>query len=384
MHSFGPMLSALLAVLLVVHPTSSKRIPTAFETGKEYIFNYVGYALSGRPPSGNYSGFKIDASVSLYPVKKLVRGGFHMQLKILKARYYEVDGDVYPLRPEQGDSPELLTKKSALKEISVDLSKIIHFNWMYGSISTVRISKKDPIRIANLKKGVLNMLQFNLRRVGRGSKKSTMIAWEDENGAEGICKTGYVATKTKKGMMLQRIRNLYNCKYAYSKIHRFMQGATCSRDSSLFNTPLRGESRTTYDLPSVSSSMKKFFLRSAKTVEQFYLPNPNTGCLMLGSYITQELKFVSVGKNPKVPKNVKLKLNTARVIVSTREMAVVKKDSKTIRKNVDGFLEDIKKMGNDEKLNAVLRDLVSNLRLASENDLKYTLKQAKAKGKRVE
>ena len=378
------MLSAFVAALLVLAPpTESQQIPDAFEVGKEYFFNYEGYALSGRPPSRSYSGFKLSVpNFSVIPVKTIDKGnGLTMQLKMQDALYQQVSGDVSPVRPQKGDSPTLLTNDKALKRIPADFSQIVYFNWKEGRISGLMTSPEDPVWIRGLKKGIVNMFHFNLKNFSK-ENPTQMITWENEDGPEGNCKTGYMAKAQKNGFNLQKTRNLYNCnRNSNVKVFSPHLGQACAKDDSLYDTQLRGESHTTYDLSIVSNS--RYFVRSAKAISQYFLPNPNSRSLIAGSYITQELKFVVVSNNP-VVRPIKLRDDTVYVEVSKQKLSAEKKDSGERLRMIDTFLVDIRRADNNEKLNALLRDLVTTLRLASVNDLKYTLNQAKANGERVE
>lgn len=381
MNSFGPTLGALLVALLAIGAVRGQ-FPDKYEPEKEYIYEYIGYSLSGRPDSSRYSGFKFNASLCLSMVKK-IKGGFHMQLQFKKGRLDRVNGDISPFLPWREDSPRKLTASKAFKKMMVDFTKgVLHFDWKDGLVNNVRKFKSEGHDITNLKKGALGLFNFDLSRM-QDKKETSLVDWSYENGLEGNCKTGYVAMMTGANeMKLDRIRNLYDCANSTTKIHRFLRGRACSKDGSLYGTPLRADSVTSLQL-SRDSSKSTFFVRIANSVSQYILPNPNAPELMVGSYIGQELTFDQIKKKPKKVQG-KFEATTIAAVVIKDAFGKKKDTSKPLRKEIDSYLKTLKKSDNGVKFNTAVKDLVSAMRQASVKDLNYALKKAKSFGKRVE
>lgn len=229
---------ALLLTLTTV--VAGYSLTAVYKPGRQYVYRYEGHVLSGVPKMSNqYAGLKIDSDVVLQfqpdfsVIAKLERIQVFKINNVLERSPNEplTESDVTPISGEFSD---------VIKHL---LAKPIKFTWSQGLIRGVEFEVDDEYWSRNVKKGIIGLLQVNLRQhYGTSSRSfvygSRRSSWaisrfrspflrhsyidENDNSAylvmesdvTGECETKYVVNSTSVGpttMLVTAIRNFDNC-----------------------------------------------------------------------------------------------------------------------------------------------------------------------------
>ncbi|KAL6468673.1 hypothetical protein MHYP_G00221970 [Metynnis hypsauchen] len=186
----------VLVLALTVALVASQQINLVpeFAAGKTYVYKYEGQILGGLPQEGlGKAGIKVSC-------KALIRAEARNTylLKLEDPQIYEYAG-IWPKDPFAPASK--LT--SALK---AQLATPIRFEYANGAVGQVFAPAKVSATVVNLHRGILNILQLNL--------KNTQNVYEmHEAGPHGVCKTHYMITEDAKSRQITvlKSKDLTNC-----------------------------------------------------------------------------------------------------------------------------------------------------------------------------
>ncbi|KAM9385805.1 vitellogenin-2-like [Pholidichthys leucotaenia] len=166
-----------------------------FASVKTYVYKYEAFLMSGLPEEG------------------LAKAGVKIQSKILISATTEANVYIMKLAdPELFEYSGIWPKdqfKPAAKLSSVLAAKLsapIKFEYLNGDVSKVYAPSGMPAAVLNIYKGVLNILQMNV--------KQTQNVYElHELGSHGMCKTSYTITEDQKAdrIRLTKTKDLNHC-----------------------------------------------------------------------------------------------------------------------------------------------------------------------------
>ncbi|KAL6468671.1 hypothetical protein MHYP_G00221950 [Metynnis hypsauchen] len=179
--------------VLVLALTVALVVPE-FAAGKTYVYKYEGQILGGLPQEGlGKAGIKVSC-------KALIRAEARNTylLKLEDPKIYEYAG-IWP-KDQFAPASKLA---SALK---TQLATPIRFEYANGAVGKVFAPAGVSATVLNLHRGILNILQLNL--------KNTQNVYEmQEAGAHGVCKTHYIISEDAKThqIAVTKSKDLTNC-----------------------------------------------------------------------------------------------------------------------------------------------------------------------------
>lgn len=167
-----------------------------FEQGKEYQYIYNGQLMTGIPQtSEQHSATRIQAVVSIIFESKQ-----KMQMQLRHVRFATLNQHVS--EPRRIQPFELFEPIQIVEKHLETLRLPINCNYVNGMVRELVFDGAEQPWSANIKRGVLNMIQVNLRKERRtdlasiqGEEKETIQPFDffttQENTIEGDCETAY-------------------------------------------------------------------------------------------------------------------------------------------------------------------------------------------------
>jgi phage gp36-like protein len=130
---------------------------TSFKSGREYQYLYNGQVLTGLPGSSSqHAGTRIQAVVVVQ-----FQGQQQVALKLANVRFGKLNARVSNPRRTQPFS--LFEEVPLQSELKQQLSKAVIFSYTNGLVHSVHFEDGEQPWSANIKRGILNMLQVNLK-----------------------------------------------------------------------------------------------------------------------------------------------------------------------------------------------------------------------------
>ncbi|KAM4642191.1 vitellogenin-1-like [Discoglossus pictus] len=165
-----------------------------FPNSKTLTYKYEGLVLSGLPEKGlGRAGARIKCQVEI--------SGAGPKHFLLKARNLQVDefNGIWPGDP-------FTSSAKLTKALEKQLSRPIKFEYSRGDIGNIYIPNDVSDTVANIYKGILNILQLTI-------KKTQNVYTLQEKGIEGICHTTYMIEENKKTnhLIITKSKDLNNC-----------------------------------------------------------------------------------------------------------------------------------------------------------------------------
>lgn len=326
------VLAALCALALAKIPSSSwerehyleRNVQeNAFRTGKEYRFKYNGQLATGIPgTSKQHSATRVQALVSL-----VFKQEETCILEIQKIRVGRLNQRIA--------NPRAMIPFMAFEEVEMNpeheqkLLAPLKFSYQQGLISNVVFDGEEEAWSANIKRGILNMLQVNLKKNGITSEtemarltrqpRQTLSPELDfftvmEPTLEGLCETVYTVTSepswrspssevlnVTKSIDFEKCQKRPEIKYNW----RFEDPCpTCEPKYSESQKFLKASTVAKYN---ISGSMDQFVIESAIVESQYsFVPFNREGNMMV-TYVNQTLVLIYAGQpreQIRTPKNV--------------------------------------------------------------------------------
>nr|AIE43955.1 vitellogenin 1 [Misgurnus anguillicaudatus] len=274
------MRAVVLALTVALVACQQINLVPEFAPDKTYVYNYEAQLLGGLPQEGlARAGIKVSSKVHLTAVAENI---FLMKLRDPLLHEY---GGIWPR-----DSFIPATKLTAA--LAAQLQIPIKFEYANGVVGKVFAPAGVSPTVLNLHRGILNILQLNL-------KKTQNIYELQEAGAQGVCRTHYVINEDQKAnhIIVTKSKDLSHCHDRIIKDIGLAYTETCSectrRDKSLIET-------ATYNY--IMKPSANGVLITEATVEEVHQFSPfkeiHGAALMEAK---QTLTFVEIEKNPVVP-----------------------------------------------------------------------------------
>jgi hypothetical protein len=142
----------------------------SFKSGREYQFLYNGQVMTGMPGSSKqHAGSRIKAVVLLQ-----IKEGQQAVLRLADVRFGKLNEKVQDPRKTQPFSLfEQVPISSELKQL---LEKPVAFKYTDGLVSDMQWEESEQPWAANIKRGILNLLQINLKQHNRIQSEEKQVS----------------------------------------------------------------------------------------------------------------------------------------------------------------------------------------------------------------
>lgn len=325
------VLAGLCALAMAKLPSSSweqEHIPQwniqedAFRAGKEYKFKYDGQLATGIPQSSRqHSSTRIQALVSL-----VFKDQDTCVMEIEKIRVGQLNRRI--------PNPRAMIPFQAYEQVEINskmeqrLKLPLKFTYNKGMISEVVFDGKEEPWSANIKRGILNMLQVNLQknnqvdlteearitnRVPRTQTPDLDFFSVMESTLEGQCETYYTVTSqpspryssgqvlnVTKSIDFEKCQKRPDIKYNW----RFEDPCpTCQPKYSEHQKFLKASTIAKYN---ISGTKDQFLIESAIVESQYNFVPFNRKGNMMTTYVNQTLVLMTAGRpqgQTRSPKN---------------------------------------------------------------------------------
>lgn len=289
---------------------------TEFRAGREYRFVYNGQLATGIPGSSDqHAATRIQSIVSL-----IFKSHNDCVLKIQDIRMGKLN--------EHMPNPRNIQPFSAFEQVEIEqrlkekLLAPVHFSYRQGMIHDIVFDGTEQPWSANIKRGILNLLQVNIGKQRRTDTAEEILIQGDlthqnenrdndfftvmENTIEGECETSYTVTSqpsrfarvdrpvlnVTKSINFEKCQRRPETKYNY----RFQDWCpTCEQRYNAEEHVLRSSTVAKYNM-TVSDSRESFLIESA-IVESHYTYVPfNEEGNVIATYVNQTLVLVKTGQ----------------------------------------------------------------------------------------
>ncbi|KAI7791429.1 vitellogenin B1 [Triplophysa rosa] len=274
------MRCVVLALTVALVACQQINLVPEFALDKTYVYKYEALLLGGLPEEGlARAGIKVSSKVLLTAVTEN-----NFLLKLMDPLLFEYGG-IWPKDPFV-PATKLTTALAAQLQIP------IKFEYANGVVGKVFAPAGVSPTVLNLHRGILNILQLNL-------KKTQNVYELQEAGAQGVCRTHYVINEDLKAnhIIVTKSKDLSHCQERIMKDIGLAYAERCAectrRVKSLIET-------ATYNY--IMKPAATGVLITEATVEevhQFSPLNEIHGAAMMQA--KQTLAFVEMEKTPVVP-----------------------------------------------------------------------------------
>ncbi|KAL1251198.1 hypothetical protein QQF64_018994 [Cirrhinus molitorella] len=274
------MRAVVLALTLAFVAGQQINLVPEFAPDKTYVYKYEALLLGGLPQEGlARAGIKVSSKVLL---SAMTENTFLM--KLMDPLLHEYAG-IWPKDP-------FVPATKLTAALAGQLQIPIKFQYTNGVVGKVFAPAGVSPTVLNLHRGILNILQLNL-------KKTQNIYELQEAGAQGVCKTQYVISEDLKAnqIIVTKSKDLSHCQERIIKDHGLAYTEKCvectKRVKSLIET-------ATYNY--IMKPAAAGVLITEATVEevhQFSPLNEIHGAAQMEA--KQTLAFVEIEKTPVVP-----------------------------------------------------------------------------------
>jgi hypothetical protein len=283
-----------------------------FRSGREYKFFYNGQLTTGIPGSSKqHSGTRIQALVTLAFTSQNT-----VVMRMEQVRMGKMNRDVpHPQKIMPFESFEDVSLDSKLKEL---LESPIKFTYNGGLVKDVFFDGKEHPWSANIKRGVLNLLQVNLQkqrkldtsedqrllnevRTSEDNEDSTFFRVMEET-LEGECETLYTVTRQPhprytSGPVLNVTKsiNFERCEKRPHIKYNFRFADSCPTCESKYNEDEKFLKSSTVAKFNISGTKDNFLIESCRIESQHVFVPFNEQSNVIVSYINQTLVLVKTG-----------------------------------------------------------------------------------------
>ncbi|KAL7854520.1 hypothetical protein SRHO_G00167100 [Serrasalmus rhombeus] len=274
----------VLVFALTVALAASQQINLVpeFAAGKTYVYKYEGQILGGLPQEGlGKAGMKVSC-------KALIRAEAQNTylLKLADPKIYEYAG----IWPKDQFAPA--SKLTAA--LNAQLATPIRFEYANGAVGKVFAPARVSATVLNLHRGILNILQLNL--------KNTQNVYEmHEAGAHGVCKTHYMITEDAKSHQITvlKSKDLTNCHERVIKDAGLAHAEKCAECQQRFQS-LTGTVTYSYTMKPTDAGVQ-VSEATVDEIHQYSLFNTITGAAQMRA--KQTLRLMEVQGTPIAPDN---------------------------------------------------------------------------------
>lgn len=287
-------------------------IDDAFKPGREYRYFYDGQVMNGIPrTSKQHSATRIQALVILQ-----MHSPSDVTLKLTHIRIGKLNQKIWNPRAQLPFS--LFHPVPLQEEHRVKLEKPLQFHYQDGMIRDIRFDSSEEPWSANIKRGVLNLLQVNVRQHGSTDASDDMKLTNSvspntlgqanffrvmEKTLEGECETAYSITEqppvfqptrvpvlnVTKAINFERCQKRPEIKYNWRFADRC---PTCDQKYTDDEKFLKSSSIIKYN---ITGTRQSFLIESAKAESQYSLLLYSEEGSMLNTYVNQTLFLYKSG-----------------------------------------------------------------------------------------
>uniref|UniRef100_A0A8C1RV47 Vitellogenin 2 n=1 Tax=Cyprinus carpio TaxID=7962 RepID=A0A8C1RV47_CYPCA len=251
-----------------------------FALDKTYVYNYEALLLGGLPQEGlARAGIKVNSKVHLSAVTENT-----FLMKLMDPLIYEYAG-IWPKDP-------FVPATKLTSALAAQLQIPIKFEYTNGVVGKVFAPAGVSPTVLNLHRGILNILQLNL-------KKTQNIYELQEAGAQGVCRTHYVINEDPKSnhITVTKSKDLSHCQERIMKDIGLAYTERCSECTKRVKSLI--EMATYNYIMKPSSTGALITEATVEEVHQFSPFNEIHGAAMMEA--KQRLAFVEIEKTPVVP-----------------------------------------------------------------------------------
>jgi hypothetical protein len=283
---------------------------SAFRQGREYKFIYDGQVTTGIPGSSNqHSGNRIQALVTL-----AFSTGNTVLMRMERIRMGKMNRHVpHPQKMMPFDSFEDTMLDSKLKEV---LEATVKFTYTGGMVKDVFFDGKEHSWTANVKRGVLNLIQVNLQkqkmltseervlnndfRADDNTDDSTFYRVMEES-VEGECETLYTVTRQPHPKYQNQVLNVtksINFERCQKRPHikyNFRFADNCPTCESKYNEDEKFLKSSTVAKFNISGTKENFLIESARVESQYVFVPFNEESNVITTYVNQTLVLIKTG-----------------------------------------------------------------------------------------
>uniref|UniRef100_A0A8C1YY76 Vitellogenin 2 n=1 Tax=Cyprinus carpio TaxID=7962 RepID=A0A8C1YY76_CYPCA len=251
-----------------------------FALDKTYVYNYEALLLGGLPQEGlARAGIKVNSKVHLSAVTENT-----FLMKLMDPLIYEYAG-IWPKDP-------FVPATKLTSALAAQLQIPIKFEYANGVVGKVFAPAGVSPTVLNLHRGILNILQLNL-------KKTQNIYELQEAGAQGVCRTHYVINEDPKSnhITVTKSKDLSHCQERIMKDIGLAYTERCAECTKRVKSLI--EMATYNYIMKPSSTGALITEATVEEVHQFSPFNEIHGAAMMEA--KQRLAFVEIEKTPVVP-----------------------------------------------------------------------------------
>uniref|UniRef100_A0A672PQ27 Vitellogenin-like n=1 Tax=Sinocyclocheilus grahami TaxID=75366 RepID=A0A672PQ27_SINGR len=253
-----------------------------FAPDKTYVYNYEALLLGGLPQEGlARAGIKVNSKVHLSAVNENT-----FLMKLMDPLIHEYAG-IWPKDP-------FVPATKLTSALAAQLQIPIKFEYANGVVGKVFAPAGVSPTVLNLHRGILNILQLNL-------KKTQNIYELQEAGAQGVCRTHYVISEDPKAnhITVTKSKDLSHCQERIMKDVGLAYTERCAECTERIKSLI--ETATYNYIMKPASAGVLIAEATVQEVHQFSPFNEIHGAAQMEA--KQTLAFVEIEKTPVVPIN---------------------------------------------------------------------------------
>uniref|UniRef100_A0A672PSY3 Vitellogenin-like n=1 Tax=Sinocyclocheilus grahami TaxID=75366 RepID=A0A672PSY3_SINGR len=253
-----------------------------FAPDKTYVYNYEALLLGGLPQEGlARAGIKLNSKVHLSAINENT-----FLMKLMDPLIHEYAG-IWPKDP-------FVPATKLTSALAAQLQIPIKFEYANGVVGKVFAPAGVSPTVLNLHRGILNILQLNL-------KKTQNIYELQEDGAQGVCRTHYVISEDPKAnhITVTKSKDLSHCQERIMKDVGLAYTERCAECTERIKSLI--ETATYNYIMKPASAGVLIAEATVQEVHQFSPFNEIHGAAQMEA--KQTLAFVEIEKTPVVPIN---------------------------------------------------------------------------------
>ncbi|XP_048022072.1 vitellogenin-like [Megalobrama amblycephala] len=274
------MRAVVLALTVALVASQQINLVPEFALDKTYVYKYEALLLGGLPQEGlARAGIKVSSKVHLTAVTENT-----FLMKLMDPLLHEYAG-IWPKDP-------FVPATKLTSALAAQLQIPIKFEYANGVVGKVFAPAGVSPTVLNLHRGILNILQLNL-------KKTQNIYELQEAGAQGVCRTHYVISEDPKAnhIIVTKSKDLSHCQERIMKDIGLAYTEKCAECTERVKSLIETASYNYIMKPAAAGVL--IAEATVEEVHQFSPFNEIHGAAQMEA--KQTLAFVEIEKTPVVP-----------------------------------------------------------------------------------